>query len=868
MALIHSRCADADPADAGVLASLSVPPDVARVPFAAELARRGERPAIVTAECVVTYRELAERVEALLLRLGTARRLVALTASNDVDSVVGYLAALAGGHPLILLPEDKPAAFDSLVAAYDPDVILRSGADGQNVLDERRKGTRHQLHPDLALLLSTSGSTGSPKLVRLSHANLQSNAESIADYLGIGEDDRAITTLPMSYCYGLSVINSYLLRGASFVLTDLSVVDSCFWELFRRHRVTSFAAVPYTFELLDRGGFADMELPSLRYITQAGGRLAPATVERYVELGRRRGWELFVMYGQTEATARMAYLPPRLAASHPGAIGIPVPGGSFRIDPLPGLEEGELVYTGPNVMLGYAQSPEDLALGRTVHELRTGDLARTDASGLYEVVGRRSRFVKIVGLRVDLGQVERILADLGMEAACAGTDEGLVVAVKGSNDLQLVAKVLAQGIGLPRASLQVCSVPEIPRLGSGKADYQGILALPHHGRVPAEPSAAQVEETGRDSVRRIFEATLELTGVNDGDTFVSLGGDSLSYVAASVRLEQLLGHLPTNWHVTPVRDLEPQARTPDQPTRRSWFAPTDTSIVLRAVAIILITGTHVGLFTWPGMAHVLMAVAGFNFARFQLTGDRVPRMKRQLCSISRVVIPSVAFIAVAYVLTDRYSLANIVLLNAVIGPEEVTTQWHFWFVEVLVNLLLGMTAVLALPWVDRAERRYPLLFPLTLLAAGLTTRYDLVDPGVPNTAPALWLFALGWAVARSRTWAHRCTASVIAALSIPGFFENPARETTLLAGILVLIWLPSIPVPRGLQRLTGLLASSSLYIYLVHWLVFPAFSDFSQALAVAVSLCAGVAYWALCSHMPPLLTRALGFRRRQPGYTR
>ncbi|CAN7357544.1 AMP-binding protein [Arthrobacter sp. LjRoot78] len=869
MVLIHSRRTGAYPADADVLASLSIQPDVARVPFAADLASRGERPAIVTAELVLTYQELAERVEALRLRLGTARRLVALTAGNDVASVVGYLAALAGGHPLILLPEDKPAAFDSLVAAYDPDVILRSGADGQNLLEERREVTRHQLHPDLALLLSTSGSTGSPKLVRLSHANLQSNAESIADYLGIGEDDRAITTLPMSYCYGLSVINSYLLRGASLVLTDLSVVDSCFWELFRRHRVTSFAAVPYTFELLDRVGFADMELPSLRYITQAGGRLAPDTVALYAEHGRRRGWDLFVMYGQTEATARMAYLPPRLAASRPGAIGIPVPGGTFRIDPVPGLEDGELVYTGPNVMLGYAQSPEDLALGRTIRELRTGDLARTDSSGLYEVVGRRSRFVKIVGLRVDLGQVERILADLGMEAACAGTDEGLVVAVKGSNDLHLVAKVLAQGIGLPRAALEVYGVPEIPRLASGKVDYQGILVLPQHNRVPVEPSVASVDDTGsgRDSVRKIFEATLERTDVTDGDTFVSLGGDSLSYVAASVRLEQMLGHLPPDWHVTPVRDLEPQARTPHHPARRRWFAPTDTSIVLRAVAIILITGTHVGLFSWPGMAHVLMAVAGFNFARFQLTGDRVPRLKRQLGSLSRVVIPSMAFITVAYLLTDRYSLANIVLLNAVIGPEEVTTQWHFWFVEVLVYVLLGMTALLAIPWVDKAERRFPLLFPLTLLAAGLTTRYDLVDPGVPHTAPALWLFALGWAVARSRTWAHRCTASAIAALSIPGFFDNPVREMTLLAGILVLIWLPSIPVPRGLQRLTGLLASSSLYIYLVHWLVYPPISEVSQALAVAASLCAGVAYWAVCSHIPRLLTRAIGYGRRRPGYT-
>jgi acyl-CoA synthetase (AMP-forming)/AMP-acid ligase II len=233
---------------ANIIVRVTTQLDFARVSFAADLARYGDRPAILTDGQALTYRELADRVDALALRLGTERRLVALAAANDLDSLVAYLAALTSGHPLILLPEDKPAALESLVAAYDPDVILRSGK-GQTVLEERRPGTRHELHPDLALLLSTSGSTGSPKLVRLSHQNLQSNAESIAGYLSIGAHDRAATTLPMSYCYGLSVINSHLLRGAGLVLTDLSVVDPCFWDLFRRQEATSFAAVPYTFEL-------------------------------------------------------------------------------------------------------------------------------------------------------------------------------------------------------------------------------------------------------------------------------------------------------------------------------------------------------------------------------------------------------------------------------------------------------------------------------------------------------------------------------------------------------------------------------------------------------------------------------------------
>ncbi|MDQ0867205.1 AMP-binding protein [Arthrobacter globiformis] len=831
--------------------------DFARVPFAADLAGHGDRPAILTDNFTLTYRELADRVDALALRLGTQRRLVALAAANDVDSLVAYLAALVAGHPLILLPEDKPAALESLVAAYDPDVVLGS-ANGQTLLEERRAGTRHELHPDLALLLSTSGSTGSPKLVRLSATNLQANAESIAEYLNIGPADRAATTLPMSYCYGLSVINSHLLRGAGLVLTDLSVVDPCFWELFRTGGATSFAAVPYTFELLERVGFAGMDLPGLRYVTQAGGRLAPERVQSYAELGRRKGWELFVMYGQTEATARMAYLPSKLAAEHPGAIGIPVPGGAFRIEPVPGLEHGELVYTGPNVMLGYAETPEDLGAGRTVHELRTGDLARQHPAGVYEVVGRRSRFVKIVGLRVDLGQVERILADLGVEAASAGTDQGLVVAVEGSHDTQLLAKVLAQGIGLPRAALELHAVEHLPRLATGKVDYPAVLALSEPALSKPAPSKPGPDPAaGPDDVRRVFRDTLERTDIGDGDTFVSLGGDSLSYVATSVRLEQLLGHLPPDWHVTPVRDLEQHAGKKPAGKMRRYFAPLETSIVLRAVAIVLIVSTHVGLMKWPGMAHVLMAVAGYNFARFQLSGDRLPRFRRQFTSLARVAVPSMAFIGVAYLITDRYTLANVVLLNSVVGPEAVTTQWHFWFIEVLVYILLGMSALLAIPWADRAERRFPLLFPLAVTGLALLSRYDIVDPGIPHPSPTLWLFALGWAIARTRTWVQRCAVSGLAILTVPGcFFGDTHRELTLVAGILLLTWLPTIPVPKGLQRLAVLLASASLYAYLVHWLVYPLLDATSPALAVAASLAAGVAYWALCTRVMGLLSRS------------
>ena len=262
--------------------------------FARELEGFGDAPALITPDETVTYRDLAERVERQASQLGGTRRLVLVAGANEIDLIVTYLAALVAGHPVLLAPGDNPDSLGGLIAAYRPDVVVRS-ADGRTVVEEQRERSAHLLHPDLALLLSTSGSTGSPKLVRLSHRNVQTNAESIAEYLDIRDTDRAVTTLPMHYCYGLSVIHSHLVRGAALILTTRSVTDPGFWDLVRAHRATTFAGVPYTFDLLDRIGFDEMDLPDLRYITQAGGRLPPDRVRTYAELGRRHGPILFAV---------------------------------------------------------------------------------------------------------------------------------------------------------------------------------------------------------------------------------------------------------------------------------------------------------------------------------------------------------------------------------------------------------------------------------------------------------------------------------------------------------------------------------------------------------------------------------------------
>ncbi|WP_354189271.1 non-ribosomal peptide synthetase [Arthrobacter sp. UYCu712] len=839
---------------------MTIEPVLAGVSFAAGLAAFGDRAAVHVQGESVSYGELADRVDAAARSLGTVRRLVALEADNSLPSLVVYLAALSSGHPLLILPTGGGRASEALVSAYDPDVLARVQG-GEAMFEVRREGTRHALHPELALLVSTSGSTGSPKLVRLSAEAVQANAAAIAEYLQLRPDDRAATTLPLSYCYGMSVVNSHLCAGASVVLTDLSVVDPCFWELFRKERVTSFAAVPYTFDLLERVGFADKDLPSLRYITQAGGRLDPDRVRGYAQLGRRRGWDLFVMYGQTEATARMAYLPPDVAAEHPHAVGIPIPGGRFRLAPVPGLDDRELVYSGPNVMLGYAEKPEDLVLGRTVTELHTGDLARRTVEGLYEIVGRRSRFVKIVGLRVDLGQIERILSDLGLSAAVAGTDGQVIAAVESGHDLSLIAKSVAQDMGLPRAAIHLHSVAAIPRLSSGKPDYPAILALYAEGEEERAKGRDGDPEGASNDARSIFADVLERDDIRETDTFVSLGGDSLSYVAASVRLERALGGLPLDWHLMPVGELA-RAGIVDENTeaagpvgavfqkwRRRLLAPMDTGIVLRALGIIFIISTHIRWFSWEGMAHVLVAVAGFNFARFQLSGPPRVRLRRQLRTVARIVVPSVAVIGFAFAVTDTYSWANVFLLNSLLGPEGWTDFSRFWFVEALVHILLGVTVLLAIPAVGRAERRWPWAVPLALLGADLLLRFRVVDLPYPGQGPVLWLFALGWAAAASRTLTKRTIVTVLAVLTIPGAFDDELRNATVLAGFLILLWLPTVPVPRALHWITGLLASASLYAYVTHWLVYPLFDQASKGLAVVASLAVGIAYWAVATRV-------------------
>ena len=409
----------------------------------------------------LTYGELAERVAARAKELQKGVLQFCLC-RNSIESIVEYLACLEAGAPVVLLDATKdPETIENLRKIYKP--------------------SETKCHPDLALCLTTSGSTGSPKLVRLTKRNILANAESITEYLQIDENERPITMLPMYYSYGLSIINSHLLKGATILLTDKTYAQREFWNFLKENEATSMSGVPYTWELLRRLRFMRMDLPSVKTMTQAGGKLNAEIAKEYIQWAKSQDKRFIVMYGQTEATARMSYLPWEKAEEKYASIGVAIPGGEFSLESdqcsafsiQSSVTQGELVYRGPNVSMGYAECAEDLLKGDENHGiLHTGDMARVDEDGYYYITGRKKRFVKIWGNRCNLDQIEQLVKPITTTCACAGVDDHITVFVTKDELEKDIKDLLAAKTGLNPIAFAVKCIEAIPVKESGKIDYQ------------------------------------------------------------------------------------------------------------------------------------------------------------------------------------------------------------------------------------------------------------------------------------------------------------------------------------------------------------------------------------------------------------
>lgn len=829
--------------------------------LARALVRPGD-PALIAGDRCLTHAALHDRVvraAAMLPDATDGRCLVHVTPRPELDAVVGYLATLHAGHVALVTAPGGPAA--PILDRYRPDLAF----DGRHVEplgDGPWSGPCHLLHPDLALLLSTSGSTGSPKLVRLSHDNLRANADAIARALSLTAHDRAITSLPLTYCYGLSVLHSHLRAGASVVLHDGSVHEPAFWAAVDEQQVTTLAVVPHSARLALTGGLADPH-PSLRLVTQAGGRLDPDEVADLARLGARRGWELAVMYGQTEATARIAVLPPAEVTTAPDAVGRAIPDTDVRLDravPQATADVGELVVEGPGVMLGYAEHPDDLAIGRMQTELRTGDLATIDADGLIRIVGRRSGFLKVMGHRIDVGRLESALRQRGFETCATGGDAQLRVLVDpvaGSSDAGTAARVrslAAELTGIGPAAVAAVVAPLVRR-DNGKTDrpacdarVRDALGAPEPARV-TDPLGTQV----RDTVARVLG--LDRESVDPARSFVELGGDSLSHVQASTRLAELLGELPRDWHHRPLRDLTAGGGEQER-------TPLETSVVLRAVAALLILGTHADLFWIVGGAHVLLVVAGYNAARFSLSGhDALRRALVSARTAVGILVPAAVVALVGLLTTGRYGWANVGAVNWIAGDVTYGSRNELWFVDALLASVAIMVAALSLPPVSRAYARDPWRVTITVAALALVPRFVVLavaDGTIRGIAPTVfWLFATGAALAHASTPTRRRITLALATIGTVTFFDDPIRNATVLAGIVLLALVPVVRLPRRLASVAGTVGAASLYLYLVQFQVFDLVPDVggrlpSAALRVAAALVVGCLVWRLAD---PLVRR-------------
>ena len=443
----------------------------------------------------MTYSQLNANAQALANFIGR-RCLVFSLCRNEIGSILGYVAFVNNGIvPVQLNSHLESGLLDNLLEAYKPSYLwlpkdqvelFPQMEEVWSAYDYCLLKTKYEkefkLNEELALLITTSGSTGSPKLVRQSATNLLDNATSIAEYLKLDASERPITTLPMNYVYGLSIINSHFLVGATMLLTEKTLMQKEFWSFFKEAGATSFGGVPYTYEMLDKLRFYRMELPSLRTMTQAGGKITPELHEKFAAYAAEKGKNFVVMYGAAEATSRMGYLPPEKAVEKKGSMGIPIPGGKFFLLDTDGNEittprtTGELVYEGKNVTLGYAECGDDLIRGDERHgRLETGDMAQFDEDCYYYIVGRKKRFLKIYGNRVNLDEIDRMIkGEFEIEVASAGVDDHLYIFVTDGAIADEVKEYVVGKTKLNQAAFKTIVIDEIPKNDSGKTLYKEL----------------------------------------------------------------------------------------------------------------------------------------------------------------------------------------------------------------------------------------------------------------------------------------------------------------------------------------------------------------------------------------------------------
>ncbi len=397
------------------------------------------RPFLMERDQTITYPDLVSSVNSLTTIIRTtygAGNMILLMAENSYFFIVCYLAIIQSGNTVVLVETrigdadlSKIQKSCSIRACFVQNRFIRRFPDQEDILSEsvldqnvvpvsNRAETRED---DVAVIIYTSGSTGAKKGVMLTHANLRANTESILGYLPLTSQDRVGVLLPFYYCYGASLLHTHLRVGGSLVISSL-VFPASFLSDLRRFHCTGFSGVPSTFQILvNKTSFLREEFPELRYYTQAGGQLATKYIEMILDAFPDK--QFYIMYGATEATARLSYLPPNRVREKLGSIGKGIPGVTLEVlnpegtEVRPG-EIGEITARGRNIMKGYFQDPEGTREVLREGRLSTGDLATVDAEGFIYIVGRAKNIIKSGGYRISPLEIEDFIISLPRVEGC------------------------------------------------------------------------------------------------------------------------------------------------------------------------------------------------------------------------------------------------------------------------------------------------------------------------------------------------------------------------------------------------------------------------------------------------------------------
>ncbi len=375
------------------------------------------------------------------------KSLIFILASNHIECMIVYLAAMTHNCVSLLVESSiNQKNLDILINKFRPTYIFCNTKNKQpnnfkkivnfkkSSIYENLSKKKIKLNSKLSLLMMTSGTTGSTKLAKLSFDNLNSNAESIAKYSKISSNDTMVTTLNPAYSFGLSMINSHLLKGAKILLNNQSIITKQFFEKVVKYKVSTIGGVPFMYEVFDKlDSFKKKNY--VNKLLQAGGSLDVNLQKKYAKICKKK-IDFYIMYGQTEASPRISYLPPKKFSKKIGSIGIPIPGGKIKIMDESNNEikkayvSGELEYHGKNVFLGYAKKLDDLKKPDEMKgQLKTGDLAYRDEDGFYYISGRKRRIVKVFGKRINLDHIEKNFNKFKIENACISEKDILIVFV-------------------------------------------------------------------------------------------------------------------------------------------------------------------------------------------------------------------------------------------------------------------------------------------------------------------------------------------------------------------------------------------------------------------------------------------------------